>query len=76
MPALVFEHEPQPSTPAATVSNSALSHLDAAIRDLEKEVEMDKQDLARLEALQRGIAKKQELLAALTKDRGKFVGEE
>jgi hypothetical protein len=32
------------------------------------------QDLTRREALQRDIAKKQELLAALIKERGKFVG--
>ena len=77
-PAPVFVHEPQTTAtaPAPTASNSALTHLDAAISDLEKEVEMDKQDLARLEALQRGIAKKQELLAALIKERGKFVGQE
>ncbi len=37
---------------------------------------MDKQDLARLEALQRGLAKKQELLAGLLKERGKFIGSE
>jgi hypothetical protein len=74
-PAPVFVHEPQPTAPppAPTASNSTLTHLDAAISDLEKEVEMDKQDLARLEALQRGIAKKQELLAALIKERAKFV---
>jgi hypothetical protein len=62
--------------PASTDSNSALTHLYAAISDLEKEVETDRRDLARLEALQRGIAKKQELLAALIKERGKFVGQE
>jgi hypothetical protein len=75
-PAPVFIHESQPIAPAPTASNSTLTHLDAAISGLEKEVEMDKQDLARLEDLQRGIAKKQELLAALIKERGKFVGQE
>jgi len=75
-PAPVFVYEPQPTAPAPLASNSALTHLDAAIGDLEKEVEMDKRDLARLEALQRGIAKKQELLAALIKERGRFVGQE
>ena len=35
---------------------------------------MDKQDLTLLEALQRSIAKKQELLAGLIKERGKFAG--
>jgi hypothetical protein len=77
-PASIVETESQPSSiaPAPTASNSALTHLDVAITDLEREVEMDKQDLARLEALQRIIAKKQELLAALIKERGKFVGQE
>lgn len=75
-PAPLAETESHTSALAPTASNSALTHLHAAINDLEKEVEMDKQDLARLEALQRGIAKKQELLAALIKERGKFVGQE
>ena len=61
---------------AITSPNPALTHLDAAISGLEKEVEIDKQDLARLEALQLGIAKKQELLAGLVKERGKFVKSE
>ena len=60
----------------ATSSNAALTHLDAAISGLEKQVEADKQDLTRLEALRRGLAKKEELLAALIKDRVKFVGPE
>ena len=75
-PAPVFVNEPQPTAPAPPATASTLTHLDAAISNLGKEVEMDKQDLARLEALQRGIAKKQELLAALIKERGKFVGQE
>jgi hypothetical protein len=77
-PAPVFVEHEAPPTAAATVptaSNSTLTHLDAAISDLGKEVEMDKRDLARLEALQRGIAKKQELLAALIEERDKFVGQ-
>jgi hypothetical protein len=37
---------------------------------------MDKPDLTRLEALQRGMAKKQGLLAALMSERGKFVAQE
>lgn len=77
-PAPVAEIESQSVAiaPAPTLSNSALTHLHAAISDLEKEVEMDKQDLARLEDLQRGISRKQELLAALIKGRGTFVGQE
>jgi hypothetical protein len=75
-PAVGNESQPPVPAPAPTASNSALTHLDVAIIDLEREVEMDKQDLARLEALQRVIAKKQELLAGLIKGRGKFVGQE
>jgi hypothetical protein len=77
-PAPVAETDSQASapTPAPKDSNSALTHLYAAISDLEKEVETDMRDLTRLEALQQGIAKKQELLAALIKERGKFVGQE
>ena len=78
-PALVVKHAIQSSTSPvlpATSSNAALTHLDAAISGLEKEVEADKQDLTRLEALRRGLAKKEELLAALIKDRVKFVGPE
>jgi hypothetical protein len=70
------ERELARPAPAPKASNSALTHLYAAISDLEKEVEMDKRDLVRLEALHRGIGKKQELLAALIKERGKFVGQE
>lgn len=79
-PAPVLEHEFQPSAPAvvspATPPNPALTHLDAAISGLEKEVETDQQELTRLEALQQGLGKKQELLAGLIKERGKFVGQE
>jgi hypothetical protein len=59
-----------------TSSNPALTHLDVAISGLEEEVERDKGDLARLEALQRDLGKKEELLAGLIKERGKFVGQE
>lgn len=75
-PVLVFESQPSaPEAPPLTLlSSPAVSHLDAAISGLEREVEMDKLDLARLEALQRDLARKQELLAGLLKERGKFVG--
>jgi hypothetical protein len=75
-PARVVETESQTPALVAAPPNPALTHLDAAITGLEKEVEMDKQELTRLEALRRDIAKKQELLAALIKERGKFVGNE
>jgi hypothetical protein len=75
-----MEHESQPSAPAvappATPLNPAITHLDAAISGLENEVEREKQELTRLEGLQQGLGKKQELLAVLIKERGKFVGHE
>jgi hypothetical protein len=74
VPAPVLEPLTPTVVPEAARPNPALTHLDAAISGLEKEVEMDKQDLTRLEAVQRGLAKKEELLAGLIKELGKFVG--
>lgn len=73
-PAPVLEPPAPTVAPAAAPPNPALTHLDAAISGLEKEVEMDKQDLARLEALQRDLGKKQELLAGSLKSVADLLG--